>query len=192
MRRRVEVSESADEAHGGFNIGPTKTYSHRSVGIPRRSRSPAPYLASKKQTDLVFEGPDGGPLRHSNWYPRHFKPARHQSRSPQPHQIPRPAPHVRAFLIAEGAHPRAIMERMGHSTINVTLGTYGHLFPAIDEQLDDALATSIRSSDIRTVEHCVAPAVLGNQFRSSATEQAGSFDGVVLPRCGVDHAGNVN
>ena len=31
------------------------------------------------------------------------------------------------------------MERMGHSTINVTLGTYGHLFPGIDEQLDDAL-----------------------------------------------------
>lgn len=44
-----------------------------------------------------------------------------------------------AFLIAEGAHPRAIMERMGHSTINVTLGTYGHLFPAIDAQLDAAL-----------------------------------------------------
>ena len=31
------------------------------------------------------------------------------------------------------------MERMGHSTINVTLGTYGHLFPAIDAQLDQAL-----------------------------------------------------
>lgn len=33
------------------------------------------------------------------------------------------------------------MERMGHSTINVTLGTYGHMFPAIDEQLDEALAS---------------------------------------------------
>jgi hypothetical protein len=31
-------------------------------------------------------------------------------------------------LIAEGAHPRAIMERLGHSSIQVTLGTYGHLF----------------------------------------------------------------
>ena len=34
-----------------------------------------------------------------------------------------------AMLIAEGAHPRAIMKRLGHSTIQVTLGTYGHLFP---------------------------------------------------------------
>jgi len=42
---------------------------------------------------------------------------------------------------AEGAHPRAMMERMGHSTINVTLGTYGHLFPGIDDQLNHALGT---------------------------------------------------
>lgn len=45
------------------------------------------------------------------------------------------------------------MERMGHSTINVTLGTYGHMFPAIDEQLDDALARrylkhNVISSDV--------------------------------------------
>jgi integrase len=46
-----------------------------------------------------------------------------------------------AMLIAQGEHPRAIMERMGHSTINVTLGTYGHMFPAIDEQLDDSLGS---------------------------------------------------
>lgn len=32
------------------------------------------------------------------------------------------------------------MERIDHSTINVTLGTYGHMFPAIDEKLDAALA----------------------------------------------------
>lgn len=33
------------------------------------------------------------------------------------------------------------MERMGHSTISVTLGTYGHLFPGVDDQLNDALDT---------------------------------------------------
>jgi len=38
------------------------------------------------------------------------------------------------------------MERMGHSTINVTLGTYGHLFPAIDAKLDDALGARFSGS----------------------------------------------
>ncbi len=44
-----------------------------------------------------------------------------------------------AMLIAEGGHPRAIMERLGHSTITVTLDTYGHLFPSLEQRLDDAL-----------------------------------------------------
>ena len=141
MRRRVEVSESADEANGGFNIGPTKTYSRRSVGIPvPLADELTHYLAGKKQTDLVFEGPEGGPLRHSNWYPRHFKPAVIRSGCPTGTRFHDLRHTYAAFLIAEGAHPRAIMERMGHSTINVTLGTYGHMFPAIDQALDLALA----------------------------------------------------
>jgi hypothetical protein len=31
------------------------------------------------------------------------------------------------------------MERLGHSSIQVTLGTYGHLFPALDEALTERL-----------------------------------------------------
>jgi len=54
-----------------------------------------------------------------------------------------------AMLIAQGAHPRAIMERMGHSTITVTLDTYGHLFPKLDAALDDALDGMYRASGPR-------------------------------------------
>jgi integrase len=43
-----------------------------------------------------------------------------------------------ALAIAEGAHPKAIQARMGHSSINVTLDRYGHPFP----ELDEAIATS--------------------------------------------------
>lgn len=38
LRRRVEVSQSADEANGTFNIGPTKTYSTPVDRPPRSSR----------------------------------------------------------------------------------------------------------------------------------------------------------
>ncbi len=31
------------------------------------------------------------------------------------------------------------MERLGHSTINVTLGTYGHLLPSVDQELTKRL-----------------------------------------------------
>jgi hypothetical protein len=43
------------------------------------------------------------------------------------------------LLIAEGAHARALMERMGHSSITVTLNTYGHLLPGLEARLTDAL-----------------------------------------------------
>lgn len=40
-----------------------------------------------------------------------------------------------ALAIAEGAHPKAIQTRMGHSSIKVTLDRYGHLFPELDEAI---------------------------------------------------------
>jgi len=40
-----------------------------------------------------------------------------------------------ALLIAEGAHPKAIQEHLGHSSITVTMDIYGHLFPSQMEEL---------------------------------------------------------
>jgi hypothetical protein len=38
------------------------------------------------------------------------------------------------------------MERLGHSSIQVTLDRYGHLFPSLDETLTDGLEATYRSS----------------------------------------------
>jgi integrase len=50
-----------------------------------------------------------------------------------------------ALLIELGAHPKAIQERLGHSSITVTMDVYG-LFPALNEaltdQLDDVFSTA--------------------------------------------------
>lgn len=48
--------------------------------------------------------------------------------------------------IAQGAHPRAIMERLGHSSITVTIDTYGHLFPALDEALSEGLERTYQAA----------------------------------------------
>ncbi len=145
MRRRVEVSESAAEAHGKLTFGSTKTYARRSVPLlaPLADELTA-HMAGKKLTDFVFEGPEGGPIRHSNWYPRHFKPAASRAGLSENLRFHDLRHTYAAFLIAEGAHPRAMMERLGHSTINVTLGTYGHLFPNLEERIDDALTERYR------------------------------------------------
>ena len=34
-----------------------------------------------------------------------------------------------ALMVAAGAHPKLLQAQLGHTSINVTLNTYGHLFP---------------------------------------------------------------
>ena len=44
-----------------------------------------------------------------------------------------------AFCINSTADPYSVMRRMGHSSIAVTYGTYGHLFPRRDQDITAGL-----------------------------------------------------
>jgi integrase len=35
------------------------------------------------------------------------------------------------LLLAEGAHPKIVQERLGHSRISTTLDTYSHTIPTL-------------------------------------------------------------
>ena len=50
-----------------------------------------------------------------------------------------------AMLIAQGEHPKVIQNRMGHSSIKVTLDTYGHLFEGLDVAAAERLDASLTS-----------------------------------------------
>jgi integrase len=50
------------------------------------------------------------------------------------------------LLIAQGDHPRAIMERLGHSSVQVTIDRYGHLLPSLDETLVEGLDDTYRAA----------------------------------------------
>ncbi len=52
-------------------------------------------------------------------------------------------------MIAAGAHPRALMERLGHEDIKTTLNVYGHLLPELQEELSDRLDTIYRRGSDR-------------------------------------------
>jgi integrase len=43
------------------------------------------------------------------------------------------------LLLAQGVHPRAIMELLGHSSITVTMNTYGHVLPAMMRDAADKM-----------------------------------------------------
>lgn len=55
-----------------------------------------------------------------------------------------------SLLINElNANPLAVQKRLGHSDIQITLGTYSHLYPTIDREVADGLKNliSIKISD---------------------------------------------
>jgi integrase len=59
-----------------------------------------------------------------------------------------------SLAIAVGAHPKAIQERLGHSSITTTLDRYGHLFPGIDEELGEKLG-KLRARGLREAKGSV-------------------------------------
>ena len=54
-----------------------------------------------------------------------------------------------SHLIDAGLHPRAIMARLGHSSIVETMNTYGHLMPDADAGTRDALSGLLEVRDPR-------------------------------------------
>lgn len=152
LQRRVEVAESVGEVTGhGLVYGPPKTYERRSVPLPRSMCDElAAYLVDrpKDPSAFVFTSPDGGPLRHHNLMARYFRPAVTEAKVPEGLRF-HDLRHTCAALLINAdppAHPLAVMRRLGHSSITVTLDRYGHLFPEVEQAVTESLDRAYRES----------------------------------------------
>jgi integrase len=114
-----------------------------------RDQAPAPlspdgcdheqFLArTPNELGLVFPTPGGTVWRKDNFMARVFRPAvRRAGLAPLRFHDLRHT--YAALMIAAGAHPKLLQAQLGHTSINVTLNTYGHLpdaFADAGEALD--------------------------------------------------------
>ena len=77
--------------------------------------------------DLVFPNRNGQPTPHNNVIRRHFVPALKKAELPRVsfHSLR----HTNASIrIQSGQNIKYIQSQLGHSSINITMDTYGHLF----------------------------------------------------------------
>jgi integrase len=82
--------------------------------------------------DLVFPSDTGTPMDNNNLVQRHYEPALRRAglRRIKFHCLR----HTYAsLLIDQGEHPKYIQSQMGHSSINVTMDTYGHLMSTVNQ-----------------------------------------------------------
>jgi integrase len=154
MRGRVTVEESvtavATKFTGGTRLvtGTPKSGASRSFAIPRfLVEMVMEQVAGKGTEDFVFPAPSGGVLRHSWFFERHYRPA--VDRLIAEGTWPRTARRFHdlrhtcaSLLIAQGVHPKAIQERLGHSSIMVTMDIYGHLY----DDHEDAMMAGLQDA----------------------------------------------
>ena len=135
----------------GWHLGEPKTpKSRRSVTLPEtalrelrrhRARQAEERLQVGSGYDdngFVFAASNGSPLDQRNLVRRHFMRILHAADLPD----------IRVYdlrhtcatlLLAAGENPKIVSERLGHSTITLTMDTYSHVLPDMQEATADRL-----------------------------------------------------
>jgi integrase len=88
--------------------------------------------------DLIFTNQTGGPLE-PKVLTRDYKALLKQAGLPTTLRFHDLRHSAATLLLAQGVHPRAIMEILGHSSITVTMNTYGHVLPAMLREAADKM-----------------------------------------------------
>ncbi len=149
LRRSIAVVEQLNELSGKFCWGEPKTAAgRRAVSLPGELATMLEAQLARPEvirSGLVFPTPLGEPMRRSNFARRVWEPATAAIGvgGMRFHDLRHTAV---ALAIGQGAHPKALQERLGHSSVTVTLDRYGHLYEGLDGQiaanLDDVLRKS--------------------------------------------------
>ena len=137
---------------GGWYYGQPKTNkSRRQIPIPfslvsaltehRRRQAEERLKAGPdwQDNDLVFTTAEGGPLMTQNLFRRHFKPILRRAGLPESIRLYDLRHSCATLLLAEGENPKIVAERLGHSTVVLTLDTYSHVLPNMQRAASDKL-----------------------------------------------------
>ena len=142
---RIQVTRSLHQLRGGEVVirSPKSERSRRPVSLPpsaiavfqeereRQRRERAALGLELNEDDLIFADLEGRPLRPDTVTHAWVKLVRRIGlRGIRLHD----ARHTHASLmLKQGVHPKIVQERLGHASIQVTLDTYSHVVPGLQE-----------------------------------------------------------
>jgi integrase len=94
--------------------------------------------------DLVCTQADGSPW-WSSGFDRAFRKARKQARVEDVRFHDLRHTHATQLLKA-GVHPKVVSERLGHASIGITLDTYSHVMPGMQEEAAEKIDAGLRAA----------------------------------------------
>jgi len=150
-QRKLQVRHGLIDVDGRLELAEPKTAkARRQIDLPdfavQALRNHKALLVAEGHDDvtLVFCDSSGGPLRKSNVIRKSFKPL--LKRAGLPNMRFHDLRHTSAtLLLSEGTHPKVVQERLGHSSIALTLDTYSHVLPTMGREAVDRLGTAIQA-----------------------------------------------
>jgi integrase len=135
----ISITKSLQRWKGASKIKPVKTdSSRRRVLLTSQTATKIrPLLKSGPDTTL-FTNTKGGHLAPTNFYRDSWSPLLKRARLP--HFRFHDLRHTCAtLLLLANVHPKVVSERLGHSSIEMTLDTYSHLIPTMQRSATEAL-----------------------------------------------------
>lgn len=149
----ISITQTLISVAYEIRISKPKTQrSRRSISIDRstmevldqhreRTIAEAEYPGAGEGDPLVFCKPDGSPY-HPDWFRQVFE--RQVARLDIPKIRYHDLRHTYATLaLRAGVHPKIVSERLGHSSVAVTLDVYSHAVPDIQAEAADTVARLI-------------------------------------------------
>ena len=137
---------------GTWYFGETKTSrSRRSIPLPvslvgllkehKRAQGEERLKAGPvyEKLDLVFCGKHGQPIMPHNLIARHFKPILKRAGLPKTLRLYDLRHSCATLLLASNENPKVVSERLGHASITLTLDTYSHVLPSMQQAASDKL-----------------------------------------------------
>jgi integrase len=147
----VFVQRSLEEIQGKFRLKEPKSAAGRrrielpAVAVQAMREHRKRMLAEGHIGGPVFCDCDGGYLRKSNFIRREFHPL--LAAAGLPHFRFHDLRHGHAtMMLALGANPKVVQERLGHSQITLTLDTYSHVLPTVQREAADRIDAAFRKA----------------------------------------------
>lgn len=88
----------------------------------------------------------GGDTSPHNLKRRHFRPILKGAKLPQSFRLYDLRHSCATLLLAAGEHPKVVSERLGHATVTLTLDTYSHVLPTMQEAASQKLEQMLYGS----------------------------------------------
>lgn len=160
---RLQVTQRADQFGKIGRVKAEKSLREVVLG-PDTAQMLSTWLEAAPDSDLVFPNDEGKVWSYSNFWNRVWVPlmnraglvsdepasktVREASKASLGYMQPRFAPHMlrhvyASLQIEQGVQPKRLQALMGHSTLQMTMDRYGHLWP---DEAGDELAARVESA----------------------------------------------